>query len=123
MDSGDRFAWNEERFLHSRSFVTRMFCVLPKKDAMATNTPRLPGENDKAERRQTPKDARGVFTELAIRSGLMTDAGELSEEMYKFGMLIAQHCAEIADNSDGDSAVGNDIRVALLDSNVEQANK
>jgi hypothetical protein len=88
---------------------------------MATNTPRLAGENERAESQETPKDARGVFTDLAIRSGAMTDAGELSEEMFKFGTLIAQHCAGLADDSDGGSIVGDRIRAALANASIEQS--
>lgn len=74
---------------------------------MATNTPRLPGENSDAERQSGTKDARGVFTDLAIRSGAMTDAGELSEEMFRFATLIAEHCASIADGYGDDESGGN----------------
>lgn len=85
---------------------------------MATNTPRLPGENNMAERQSGSKDARGVFTDLAIRSGAMTDAGELSEEMFRFATLIAEHCAGIADGHGDDEVGGNAgerIRVELIE--------
>ncbi|RYF72925.1 MAG: hypothetical protein EOO22_09895 [Comamonadaceae bacterium] len=85
---------------------------------MATNTPRLPGENNKAERHSGAKDPRGVFTELAIRSGAMTDAGELSEEMFRFATLVAEHCAGIADShgaAEGSGDAGERIRAEMID--------
>lgn len=85
---------------------------------MATNTPRLPGENSDAELQSGAKDPRGVFTDLAIRSGAMTDAGELSEEMFHFATLIAEHCASIADGygdgEDGGNA-GEHIRAEMIE--------
>ena len=82
---------------------------------MATNTPRLPGENDLAERRDGVKDVRGIYTDLAIRSGAMTDAGELSEELFRFANLVVEHCAELADadHSQHSGALGDRIRTAM----------
>jgi hypothetical protein len=88
---------------------------------MATNTPRLDGENEKAESEVTPKNARGLITEFAIRSGVMTDAGELSEEMFEFGILIAQHCAGLADDADGGGVAGDRIRAAMANGVKEQS--
>lgn len=78
---------------------------------MATNTPRLPGENERVAT-ATSKDARGVITELAIQSGAMTDAGELSEEMFRFGTMVAEHCARLADQNSS-VGTGDVIRTAM----------
>ncbi len=85
---------------------------------MATNTPRLPGENNKAARQSGAKNPRGVFTDLAIRSGAMTDAGELSEEMFRFGTMVVEHCASIADgygDEEGKGIAGEHIRAEMIE--------
>lgn len=83
---------------------------------MATNTPRLPGENNNAEQRDGPKDARGIFTDLAIRSGAMTDAGELSEEMFRFASMVAAHCANLAESAGTAGGAASDrIRSEMLE--------
>ncbi|RYE40679.1 MAG: hypothetical protein EOP24_39935 [Hyphomicrobiales bacterium] len=85
---------------------------------MATNTPRLPGENNQAEQADRAKDARGLFTDFAIRSGAMTDAQELSEEMFRFAAMVVEHCASIGDaygNEESGGNAGAHIRAQLRD--------
>ncbi|RZI78286.1 MAG: hypothetical protein EOP80_01510 [Variovorax sp.] len=84
---------------------------------MATNIPRLAGENEQAEHGHQVKNPRGLFTDLAIRSGAMTDAQELSDEMLRFAATVVEHCASIADDAhrDGESgsSAGDRIRAQL----------
>ncbi len=48
----------------------------------------------------------------------MTDAGELSEEMFRFATMVVEHCASIADGygdeEDGGNA-GEHIRAEMIE--------
>lgn len=121
--AADRLCLEWGAFPTPRVFRNAQAYLSFKGNRMSTNTPRLDGENERAERQETAKDARGVITDLAIRSGAMTDAGELSDEMFEFGVLIAQHCADIAVDSDGGSIAGERIRAAMADASTEQSDR